>query len=204
MDIDPRFPFQGASDLMELVAFTLRSKGERNALLVHTNAHEADRLAGMLGGLGLSTEWVVTGKQALRRAAMTNPDIELILVSDAVSRPRWTELVQQLRFEPRTAWIPLALVVTEKNLDRADQLARHHVRTIAFPWPHDAESLNSLLGRALPLAGEDPLTAPERSKLARDVASWLEHIARDRQTYWFYELDILPPERWGQLPTIAE
>ena len=182
--IDPREPYPGAADFVRQLAFFARTEGKRRILVVHPRATEAETLAGMARSWGFAADAVGTGQSALKRA-LRSPDYEVILISDAV--PLWTELLQQLRRDPRTGRIAVGLIVRSPAMVRGEQLARRDPLTIAYPLPRDPDTLGMVVQRALNQATISRTSPETRLTLGRRALGWLADLVAQRRSYPFYE-----------------
>ncbi len=183
--LDPSAPYLGAADFIEQLVFFANTEGQRRILVVHPRGIEAETLAGMATSWGFAADATGTGRGALKRA-LKNPDYEAILISDAVER--WTELLQQIRRDPRTGRIPVGLIVREPAWIRAEQLARSDPLTIAHPLPHDASTLGTALQRTLGQESISRMSAETRLASGRRALGWLADLVAAHRSYPFYEV----------------
>ena len=187
LQLDPRQPFNGASDLMDVIAQTISTHGRRKVLIIHNRKDQADQLLGSLSGLGFDAEVASNGKQAFR-IARRDPDIELILLSETVAHPRWSELLQQLQHDYHTKGIPLCLIARSERLGLAEGTALGLDGVQSFPIPHDEKTMASLMRQVLPLTSRFATTSDDRMVMANQALELLRPIAANRSTYSFYEL----------------
>ncbi len=157
MRIDPRRLFAGASKLVDVAVQAVATSGQRRVLVVDPRESEARPLAGLFRQLGLNADVVSDGKSAMR-LLVESPDYELLVVSDEVYQPTWTSLIQQLRFDYRSAAIPLAIVTRKDSLDDVEYQASLYARTLAFSFPYGPNSLNTLVSQIYAFVGEEPIT----------------------------------------------
>ena len=192
--IDPLGPYAGAADFWRELGRFARTTGARRVLVVHSHSTEADNLAGMANGQGFTAAAVAT-HQAAMKLATASPDIEAILVSDTVEL--WTELLQQIRRDPRTSRIPVGFIARSQSLLRAEQLARSDRLTVAYPLPYDPETLAIVLQNTLNQESMSKIDAETRMAQGQQAIGWLADIVSNHGSYSFY--DILDQE-----PTLIE
>jgi HEAT repeat protein len=189
--IGPRHAYRGAADLIELLNFILRTEGSRRVLLVHSRPDEAALLASLARSRGFEADVVSVGRDALKHA-LAHPDFELLLISDAINFPRWTELVQQFRRDWRTSRTPIGLIARAPSLSRADGIAARDGLTEAFPMPQNEETLDVVFERLLKLRDDPPVGPAVRLRQATAALDWSGQLAGD-DSYGFYEfLPLLP------------
>ena len=192
MQIQPTQPFLGAADFVPIVISMATTGGLRKALVIHPVEQEAADLTGLLGGASWNATAVSTGKAALR-ALLESNDFELILLSDAIRQPGWTELLQQLRFDRRTAEIPLVVISRRGELSSVRALVapfapreKERLPVQVAPFPYDGGTLAVLLNRTV---GMDRLTSSaQREANAKAAMEWLTRATADLTTFGFYEL----------------
>lgn len=124
--------FAGASRVTETLANAISTRGVRRLMVAHPRLGEAQDIIASFGEQGFEGDAYLTG-QALLKAAVTDPDVEMIIVSDAIDRPPVHELVQVLRKDYRTAGIPIAIMAASDSLDRTRFLTKDDPRTIVIP-----------------------------------------------------------------------
>ncbi len=124
--------FAGASRVTDVLANAAATRGVRSMMIAHPRLAEAQNVISFLADQGFEGQVYLTG-QALLKAAVLDPDLEMIIVSDAIDRPTVHELVQALRKDYRTAGIPIGIMATDENLDRSRFLMQNDPRTIVVP-----------------------------------------------------------------------
>ncbi|MEM7311614.1 MAG: hypothetical protein AAF497_00545 [Planctomycetota bacterium] len=185
--LDPQQPFGGASDLMDVLGQTLGSHGQRKVLVIHNRLDQGDQMLGSLVGLGFETALALNGKQA-SRILRSDPDIELILLSETVGRPQWRELLQQLEHDYHSRNLPICLIAREQRLGLVEDVAIAYDNVDTFPIPHDGPTMANLLRRVLPKTSRFATNKEDRLAMANQALKLLEPIASNRTRYSFYEL----------------
>jgi HEAT repeat protein len=187
LQLDPRSRYVGSSFLPELLGYLAVSAGRPRIVIGEPRAEIARTLAGHGAALGFDADTVSTGRELILRAG-ASPDVVLVLLSDALDRPEFRELVQLLRHDYRTADMPIGIMVHEVHARAAERLAAQDALTQAFPPPQSQEDLAADVERLLQVAGRRVLSAPERAQHASFALDALAQLAGDAEAYGFYDL----------------
>ncbi len=179
----PDAPFEGASDVLDELRRTIRATGQRRVLVVDPARLRGQTLAHRTSDLGFMGMSVTTAKDAIR-LLRESPDFEAVLIHRDLSTPSYSELIQQLRHDPLTAHLPLAILYEVAGDDRIELEPVQD--EIVFPRPADTTSLSNLL-RQLLSGVEEPTHAAERLLWAEQALVWLAQVTR--QTGRPYALD---------------
>lgn len=191
--IDPRHDYPGASHLPDTLGYLASSSGTRRVLIGHPRTSAAQSIVGMLDQMGFEAVTATSGR-ALFLAATSSPDFEMIFLSDAIDDPPLAETLQLLRRDRRTAGVPIALMVREKNLRRLQLATEDDPITAAFPRPHDPSALEFQVRKLIAMAGRDGITDQERVRHASAAMAWLSRLAENPQQYGFYDLLRVEPQ----------
>jgi hypothetical protein len=154
----------------------------------------------MLRELGFEADVAATGRLLLKMA-LARSDYEFLLVSDVIDSPPFRELIQQLRHVPETAGLPVALLARGPYFSDAQDLTASDAKTLAFPKPHDLNTVTVIVRRLLGLSQPNPVTAEERLRQASEALDILRRLASGGRTYAFYELLPLAPTLESALET---
>ena len=161
-------------------------------------------------GRRISTSWDLmrTPKsEAVRwRCGLSTARITCLrLIGDAIDRPAYRELVQILRNDPRTADMPIGILVRDVNERAARRLAESDALTLAFPPPQTREDVDADTQRMLQVAGRRLVSADERFREASFALDALATLAGDSEKYGFYDLMRLEPrvQQALMIPTLA-
>jgi hypothetical protein len=135
-----------------------------------------------------------------------NSDYEFVLISDAIDRPSVGELLQQLRREPRTARLPVAVLAREANFQRMEELTAEDPLAVTFPAPYETNAMAYLVGQLRHRAGPNHTLAEERLEQAAVALDAMARLAAKPAVYGFYELHAQLPavERAIGTPQLAE
>ena len=115
--LNPTRPFPGSSYVSGAAAYFIQTAGTRKAIAADVNPDRSLKWAGLLSQAGFEGERVLTGKDLIKRAQQ-NPDCEFILLGEAIQNPGLNETVYSLRNDPRTADIPIGIIIDDiPNLD---------------------------------------------------------------------------------------
>lgn len=191
---DPTKAFPGSSRLVETLAFFLKTAGTRRALVGNPRADLAQDLAGMLTEMGFGADTASTGDALVKRAIAT-PDLEMILISDAIDGPPVKDLIQQLRHDARTARLPIGVLARGPKLDELNRFAAGDPLTRVFPRVQDKTGLAIQVRRLLELNGGNGITPEERIRWASAALAYFARVTGDPNHYLF-------PEVFAQQPAI--
>lgn len=177
--LEPRKPFPGSSRVVPTLARFVTGQAVPRALVIDGNSERASQVTGYLRNLGFDPRAAATGAQGFTEAA-ESADIELIAVEPNTVNDPWDlpDILTNLRSDPRTAGIPIFIV---GPLDYQNQFAP---KLESFPdvkflvTPADTRLLKDQLDRGLASLGVRPLSAEERTELAKKAAGLLAEIAR--------------------------
>jgi len=189
MQIDPRRTYPGSSQLVATLGYLAGTTGKRQVLVGHPISQQGQTLAGMLSELGLDAEIARTGRDLFRKAAQ-NPDVEFVLISDAIARRVALETIQSFRRDPRTAGIPIGFMVRSKRIHVMQDWAKNDRLIEVFPQPADTQSLGFRIRCLLKRSKRDILTKEERIQRASRALKHLAKLAEHPQRYSFYDLSL--------------
>ncbi len=185
--INPDRPYPGSSHLLEVLAYLVRSAGQRRVLIGHPVTLDARSLVGLLATVGIGAETAPTGRTFFE-LAVADSDYEYLMLSDSLDRPNFKETFQQLRRDPRTAKIPVALFARSENYERLKDFARDYELVEVFPWPYDAAALSFVTRQMAALSGRNYISTNERLNQAVVAMDGLVRIAKQPRRYSFYDL----------------
>lgn len=183
----PAHAFASTSDLVDELCRVAGAQGVRRVLLAQPSSPQAANLANWLGAMGFAALQVADGQQLLR-ALRSDPDVELIFVSDALARPDWHELLQQLAANYHAARLPAAVLTQGAHFLRAEEQLARLGYGIAAVMPQHPEALGELVARSLANAGPVPDSPHLRLARAAQALQWIEYLAERRSELPHYDL----------------
>lgn len=133
--LKPKRAFPGANKFMDSLVFFAATRGTRRVLVAHPKISEGQSLVGALSQRGLDADAATTGR-GIYRLALEDPDVEFLLISDAVDHPPLGELLGQLRSNPALAEIPIGILSQNRLHQRNLELAAVDKNTIALRHPY--------------------------------------------------------------------
>jgi hypothetical protein len=145
--LDPRRPYPGSSFVLEALVYFAGSHGKQRVLTGDGIASRSQSWGGMLGNLGFASDRASSGKDLFRMAAR-NPDYEFILIGDTIYNPGVADTVSLLRKDPRTAHIPIGVVIDVNERGVGPRIVAMDDRAHLLINPHDADSMVIQIGRA--------------------------------------------------------
>ena len=190
IQINPTGPYAGSSYLTEALGYFIRTSNTRRALIGLPHAEQARRMVGLLNQMGLEADTASTGNELVQRA-IDSSDYEFILISDRIGHPDVHALIQILRADPRTANLPVSLMV---RTERGAELRRRTIKddlTDVFGQPFTAESTRRSISRLARLAGNRHVPSAIRQRQAISSLAWFSDLAADNKKYGYYDLHSL-------------
>jgi HEAT repeat protein len=198
-------PFAGQSLLPDALCFFAGSTGQRRALVGHPRADIGERIAGMLRDANYECD-VTTNCRDFLQSSVGSPDYEFFLVSDAVEDPGVRELVQLLRRDPRTAQIPVGILLRPTGEDQRLPVIEPDPLVRSLIEPADRETLSRGVAELLSIAGRrtiPPERRLEQASIAFDLLLQLSANGDYSRRFSFARyLSLI--ERGMQTPALAE
>jgi CheY-like chemotaxis protein len=209
--LKPMNSFQGASHVVEVLGDAVRTAGVNRVLVVDSRLDYAQTIAGLLGDQGYYGEIAIGSREAFRQAT-SGPDFELILLSDALDMPV-IEMVQLLRRDRRTAFIPIGVMVgtdvvedlpkilhddfrgpsygyrdpvgriRAQALDSIAVSLKTDRRTLVAPRPHSGQTTAFLAQQVRKLGGRELTTREERQFAGQAALAAFQTLAADPETF---------------------
>ena len=177
MKLNPQASFPGASRLPQALGFFAGSTGSRRILIAHPLPQEGHNLAGLAHNAGFEAE-VVTDPKRITARAIASPDLELIMISDAIRGASLWSLIQSLRSDPKSADIPILLMGYQPNsLTKLEQIASSDSRVLAFTQPLESDFFGQVVAMAIQTAGRDLMDRGRRIDQAAMALDWLAQLA---------------------------
>jgi HEAT repeat protein len=177
MRLKPSGPFPGSSQLPLAVAYFVATTGIPKAVAAASDQEEASRLAGLAAGLGYSIATATDGS-ALLAAATESGDVDLILLDSTLVAPRPIDMIPMLRNDPRTAGLPIALVIVPGEEDFYRRLLARDHRTGAIIRPHNRQALAFQLEQLRAQSGYQSPGAATRVDQAEAALQWAAELGQ--------------------------
>ncbi len=185
--LDPEHSFAGSSRYIDALVYLSRSTGARFALVGHVDREVGQLLATRLMRSGLDAEAVTSAAELLDQAN-ANPDLQLLVLTDVLGSPGYTELLQTLRLNPQTQRIPVLLLVRPDQLPAAQRLAERYPNVLASPVVVDETLLARQLNNLLTDSVYHDASPPERAAMGQAALDQLATYAEHSQRYAFFDL----------------
>ncbi|HVT26722.1 MAG TPA: hypothetical protein VHE81_01780 [Lacipirellulaceae bacterium] len=183
MTLDPSSPYPGSSRVPDAVAWFSRSTTERRALVAMPTLAAATNLAGLLAGQDLSAQATNSGRDLLTMARNTT-DVDAIFVDMNIILPGIREVLYELRINPTTGDVPIAILAADGRLEAAKKLAAEHRRVIAVPRPHSPEVVANTVKQLHASAASDTVPTNERIAEATQARAWLAKLASGHRSFY--------------------
>ena len=186
--LDPKMAYAGSSYVVDFAAFVSNTRGQQQVLVGHYGSNDSRSFEGVVSGTGAKVEAVRNGLE-FYKAAIGSPDWKLLLLTDNMLRPRFNQVIQQLRADWRTRYLPIGVVVSnEQNRLIVQRLAQSDPLIRIIDLNFDTQLVNSQLALFEGLSSSWELTDTSRVIHAAVATQWLAKLASNRQQYGFYNL----------------
>lgn len=209
MTLKPEKSFAGSSYVTETLAWFSRADGAAVLVSAHPKTSEAARTFGYFIEQGFRGELATTSGEAMRKAAET-PDVEMLVIDDRCMEPSVASLVTEMRNDPRTHDIPIA-VLTDKErvldaatIDRPFDAMQKVDRqspdnpfatslSVTYPRVFDDVTARWIREDLFEKTSARPVKREVRLEQARKALSWIKEIyeaqAEGPTIYRFEEID---------------
>lgn len=174
MKLAPKHSFPGASGVPKALWRFAAGAGTPQAVAASSVAARASEWAGQLRALGYDATPAVSGRESLE-VAIRSPRLALVLVDSDIGRPRMREILYQLRAAETTARVPIAVLSSLSDLDRAQRLADDDPLLLAVARPHSREAVEEI-ARQLSELGAAMCSPDERLQQATDALRWIAQL----------------------------
>ena len=181
--IDSPTPFPWSSKVCPTIVELASARGERLALAAAPRIDTAATWAGGLASMGIASEVANTGEQLFEKANLL-ADVELILIDMSLNHPAVRDVVYQLRTNPSTALVPIALVAREPQLASARSIASEHEHVIATLRPHNDQAMQELVTRLLAQLPSSWPTAEQRIEQRVQAIKSMNHLLDNERTFY--------------------
>ena len=186
--LDPTMAYAGSSYVADLAVFISSTLGQQKVLVGHYASADSRTFEGIVSATGAKVESARNGLE-FYKAATESPDWKLLLLSDNMLRPRFNQVIQQLRADWRTRYLPIGVVVSsEQNRLIVQRLAQSDPLIRIIDLNFDTQIVNSQLALFEGVSSSWELTDASRVIHAAVATKWLAKLASDRQRYSFYNL----------------
>ncbi len=184
--IQPTQPFSGDSSVVDSLQFFAATSGERRVLVGHPRSTRGQEIAGLLASQGYRADVATNSRQFLELASRC-PDYELALVDVSLGSPPVDDLIGRLRRDPRTADLPIGLMVGEELKAAVQRLAATMPAVVAIARVGDDYSTQFEIARVLASVGRDHVGFETRQAQAGNSLVWLAKLAEHRTTVFNVE-----------------
>ena len=183
MALDPASPYPGSSRVPEALAWFAGSGPENRALVALPTHAAATDLAGQLASLKFVAEATNSGRELLAMARETS-DVEAILVDMNIISPHIREVLYQIRQNPTTGQVPIAVLAAEGRLEAAKRLTEEHQLVIAVSRPHTDTAVTNIMKQLATLADRNAVPANVRVAQATQAKIWLAKIESGARPFY--------------------
>ena len=186
--INPQQAYQGSSYIVSLAIYLAASEGRATGLVGHRRLASGLTFASIMNRSGVSGV-ALTNSRKVFNQAVSDPDAELILITDTLNGPYFHELVFQLRSDWRSKQIPIGIMIRDLPQKlRAERTFNAEDRLEILALTDDAEVIARQVNRLRELQKPWPMTLVEKNEQSDFAMNWLNKIAADPKVYGFYDL----------------
>lgn len=186
--IDPQQSYPGASYVAKFMTFLSQSTATGSGIVAHRRPGAAQRLASFIAQSGLQGR-VAFSPQRLVAELNSNPDLELILITDSFSHPHYLELVQQVRNNWLTKKLPIGLIVRNNDRRRQAELTlKHDSLTTVLPMTSAPELIHQQVQQILAFNQPWQVSNSQRDLHSEMAIEWINGAVENPETYEFYHL----------------
>ncbi|NIL96526.1 MAG: hypothetical protein GTO53_03815 [Planctomycetales bacterium] len=179
MAAGPQTLFAGASRVPEALKFFIRCAGSPRALVADPRPERCQQLSVLLEENGWQSDRFLTGRR-MALAATQRADYAVALVAFTIEQPDCRETLARLRQDPRTADLPVGLIVEPRHRLAAERLVDRFPLTEAFVAPRDGSTLQMQLDRLIAKAGDRFVPHQRRTEHATAAVELLAQLSRER------------------------
>jgi len=183
----PKTPFQGAENVVPVLAEALAQSGRQSALVVDPDASSGNAFAAILRGVGFDSAVGGDFNKARDNGQKANlTSFDVILLASDMAQPDATQAVSDLRKDLPTAATPILIVAKEGQMNKAIAASRMAAGVEILPSEvtqlGDPEKINqqvmTRVGRAAQALGMNPLSVEMSMGLALQSADVLRMIGQ--------------------------
>lgn len=174
--LHPTQSFAGAGSIVDALSFFAATSGSRRALIGHPRTARSQEFASLLAGLGYEGDGATNSRQFMELASRS-PDYELALVDVSLASPPVDDLIGRLRRDPRTADLPIGLMVGDDLRKAARRMAAGWPRVVVIARITDEQSLQFEVEQVLASAGRDRVEHEASQTQAATALDWLAKLA---------------------------
>ncbi|MEQ8208800.1 MAG: hypothetical protein RH917_03130 [Lacipirellulaceae bacterium] len=185
MKIAPGQRFPGSSAVAPALWYFATGGGEPVAVVGGSTIDHANAWAGALRAAGYDTSPATNGRSVLLSAfdvAQTSR-MNLVVLDANLDRPRMREVLYQLRRDPRTAQVPIAVVSPGERLREMEPLAATVPQVLVEPRPSGTAAVKGLVSRLTKLASSPFPDAKERAAQAKYALETIAKLLKEGHAY---------------------
>jgi hypothetical protein len=175
MSFRPKSPFAGSSYMTDAAAYFATSTGRRRAVVGFPTLPTAGQLAGLIAASGYDPQTATNGHDVFS-AATQSADTELVLVSGRIGRPGAFELIQQLRGDPRTAWLPVGVLGELDDYPLQAKRFATEPKVFVVLRPEKPAEMGGAVAKGIQLSGDEIVPPALRFQQAVLALDWLAEM----------------------------
>ncbi len=166
MSLNPQQAFPGSSAVADALGFFAGASGARKALVVDTSPARGRDVAGIVSGLGYQSD-AVNDARSVVRIVSADADYELVLMYRTFLDPVLGQLLAQLRADPRTARLPVAVYCEPDDVSSTRLTLSNDPFAAAIYQPRMSETLATQLAELQQASAGALVPAAQRAAQAQ-------------------------------------
>ena len=186
-NINPQRAFPGCTFLSEAAGYYVKTAGTRAVLTGDVKPERSQTWSGLLAQIGFRGDRARSGRD-LVLMAQQSADYDFILVGESISAPHVNDVVYMLRHDPRTAGIPIGIVVHDLDIGRANPIAAVDPLTFVLTEPVSVEGLLHQTRPLLLTAKYQAIAPLEKIAQAKVCLAWFEKVLANQQQLAFFNV----------------
>ena len=182
VQLGPKRPFTGASEIPRALEYFISSLGTRGAVIAAPKAVEASRLAGLMAQAGFEPQMALRERGLFQHASHMS-DCEIVLIHVLLLPPGAAQALAELRRDPRTAELPVAIVTPPEHEEQARDIVRDDPLAAVWIRPMTRAGVDAqvlALNEQLAAAGVVRQLPPLRLQQANEALDWLAKLQKSQ------------------------
>lgn len=181
LKMQPDYPFAGSSVATQSLRYFANATGERRILIADPRASRGQLMVGLLSENGYVADRFYTGREAML-GGTKSPEYLAALIAFTIGKPDVAQLLQDFRSDPRTADVPVGLIVDPADRLEAERLAADDPLTTYFVIPRDATTMQIRIDQLTSLAGNYFVSPEVRRQQAGEAMKMLAALSEQPQS----------------------
>jgi hypothetical protein len=203
--LGPTRPFTGASEVPRALEYFIGSLGSRGAVIAGPKSVEVSRLAGLLAQSGFEPQ-IALDERGLFQHASHMSDCEIVLIHVLLGPPGAAQTLAELRRDPRTAELPVAIVTPPDHEEQARDIVRHDPLAAVWIRPMNRQGVDAQLpslSEQMAAAGVVRQLPPLRLQQAGEALDWMAKLLKSQPRLYDFRTQTDAVESALHVPQLA-